>query len=81
MALRRAAAPEPPQREHRVLPDGTYITVRGTAGTDNYDDPVKEAVLYDPKTQAWTAMASQLEPRGYHSTALLAAGWTGALRR
>lgn len=67
-------APLPQNRRNAntvLLPDGTFITVGGTVGTDNYDDPVKEAVLYDPKTQAWTAMASQLEPRGYHSTALL----------
>ena len=31
----------------------------------------EESLLYDPGANSWTPLASQAEPRGYHSTALL----------
>lgn len=53
-----------------TLPDGTLLTVGGNT-TGSYDGPLLESLLYDPKSNIWTHLASQTDPRGYHSTALL----------
>lgn len=53
-----------------ILPDGTLLTVGGNT-TGNYDGPLFETLLYDPQSNVWTHLASQVDARGYHSTALL----------
>lgn len=66
-------APLPQKRRNLntvILPDGTLLTVGGNS-LDKYDQPQLESLLYDPQTDQWTPMASQADPRGYHSTALL----------
>jgi hypothetical protein len=54
-----------------VLADGTVLVVGGGRGPGIYDNPVKEAELFDPATETWTTMAAQVAPRIYHSTAVL----------
>jgi hypothetical protein len=51
-----------------LLPDGTVLV---TGGADAANAPVYAAEIWDPVTETWTTMASQLIPRLYHSTALL----------
>jgi hypothetical protein len=68
---RRAPLPQKRRNTNSVLtPDGAVITIGGNL-EDNYTSPQKEALRYDPATDAWTPMAAQAEERGYHSTALL----------
>jgi hypothetical protein len=50
-----------------ILPDGRALAVGGTDGTAGQ----RQSLLYDPAANTWTRMASQVEERGYHSTALL----------
>lgn len=50
-----------------ILPDGKLLGVGGTDGTLGQ----KQSLLYDPAADTWTRMASQVEERGYHSTAIL----------
>ncbi|MEE8526902.1 MAG: galactose oxidase-like domain-containing protein [Thermoanaerobaculia bacterium] len=53
-----------------ILPDRKVLVVGG--GTDDlYGDPVLNAELYDPATEAWTLLPAQAYPRMYHSTAVL----------
>jgi Domain of unknown function (DUF1929)/Concanavalin A-like lectin/glucanases superfamily/Glyoxal oxidase N-terminus/Kelch motif/Galactose oxidase, central domain len=54
-----------------VLPDGKVLVVGGGRGPGIYDNPVKEAELFDPVSESWTTMAPQVAPRIYHSTAVL----------
>jgi Domain of unknown function (DUF1929) len=53
-----------------ILPDGTLLTVGGNGdalrGLPNY-----ESYLYDPATNVWTPMATAVQRRTYHSTAVL----------
>lgn len=68
------AAPLPQPRRNTntvILPDGKLLTVGGNNSAENYTNPQFEPQLYDPATNTWTPLASQVEPRGYHSTALL----------
>lgn len=53
-----------------LLADGTVLAVGGNQ-TGFYGNPVFEAELFDPATDAWTTMAAQQAPRGHHSIALL----------
>lgn len=53
-----------------TLPDGQVLVVGGGAA-GKYDGPVRSAELYNPVTDTWTVMESQLAGRMYHSTALL----------
>lgn len=67
----RAPLPQPRRNVNGVItPDGDIIAVGGnTQGASNgYQE---ESLLYDPNANSWTPLASQGEPRGYHSTALL----------
>ncbi|KAI9784030.1 MAG: hypothetical protein M1835_003684 [Candelina submexicana] len=64
--------------EGTLLPDGTVIWLngcnRGAQGFNVAQDPVLEALLYDPTKalgQRWTTLASSQIPRLYHSVALL----------
>jgi hypothetical protein len=57
-----------------LLPDGSMVAIGGL-GNDGRTDPTPDAEraveLYDPVTGTWQTGASQVETRGYHSTALL----------
>lgn len=53
-----------------TLPDGQVLVVGGGAA-GKYDGPVTAPELYNPATETWTVMESQLAGRMYHSTALL----------
>jgi hypothetical protein len=64
----RAPMPEPRIFANTViLPDGTLLTVGG----ENVGVAVRNAALYDPRTDSWRTLAAQSEVRSYHSTALL----------
>lgn len=66
----RSQASLPEARSHMnlvILPDGTMLGVGGTNGTT----ATRQSTLYDPAANTWTALATQVEERGYHSTALL----------
>ncbi len=54
-----------------LLADGSILAVGGGQGPNLYDNPVRQAELYDPATGLWRDMASQAANRTYHSTALL----------
>ena len=72
-----------PQPRHNIntviLPDGKLLTVGGNSTSNqspdssisHYNNPQREAELYNPVTNIWTPMATQQESRAYHSTALL----------
>ncbi|HEY3834437.1 MAG TPA: galactose oxidase-like domain-containing protein [Acidimicrobiia bacterium] len=53
-----------------LLPDGTILVVGGN-GANEFDDAYTQSLLYDPATDTWTPMASQVYRRAYHSTAVL----------
>ena len=52
-----------------LLPDGKVFETGG--GLHNRADPVYEASMYDPATNAFTGMATDPVPRTYHSSAFL----------
>ena len=57
-----------------LLPDRSMVTVGGvesSADVDPTPEPERAVELYDPATGSWRTGASQVETRGYHSTALL----------
>ncbi|HEY7310523.1 MAG TPA: Ig-like domain-containing protein [Gemmataceae bacterium] len=56
-----------------ILPDDTVLATGGSTdiGGVNPANAVYQAELWSPVTQTWTQMASEQEPRLYHSTALL----------
>ncbi len=53
-----------------TLPDGKVLVIGG-GSSGAYTGPVTAAEMFDPTTQTWTVMASQLAGRSYHSTAML----------
>jgi hypothetical protein len=53
-----------------LLPNGEVMVVGGGL-TDYYGDPITQPELFDPATETWTTMASQVAPRMYHSAAVL----------
>lgn len=53
-----------------LLPDGKVLAVGGGSG-GAYTNPIKQAEMFDPQSETWTAMAAQQAPRVYHSTAVL----------
>jgi hypothetical protein len=53
-----------------LLPDGTILVVGGNA-VDQFTTPYLQSLLYDPATDTWTPLASQVLRRAYHSTAIL----------
>ncbi|NTX34959.1 DUF1929 domain-containing protein [Myxococcus sp. CA033] len=63
------------RRQHNavLLPDGTVLVLGGSSGPgfDSADFPVYYAEVYNPATNTWTSLASNVRYRGYHSTALL----------
>jgi galactose oxidase len=56
-----------------ILPTGQVLVTGGTSGTGFSDEKaaVYAAELWDPKTGAWTKLASNSVTRVYHSTSLL----------
>ncbi len=56
-----------------VLPDGKVLAVGGSAagGNQTTTSGSLAAEMWDPATGTWTTMASEQDPRQYHSTALL----------
>jgi hypothetical protein len=52
------------------VPDGTAVGIGGNS-SGNSAAPQYAAMSYDPKTDHWTTLASQVPRRAYHSTALL----------
>ena len=56
-----------------VLPDGTVLVTGGSRGPtfDDATKPALQAELWDPATNVWRTLASQIRYRGYHSTAWL----------
>lgn len=63
------------RRQHNavILPDGTVLVLGGSSGPDfdSSDFPVYYAELYNPATNTWTSLASNVRYRGYHSTGVL----------
>lgn len=55
------------------LADGTVMVVGGNSGPGHYENPVFAAEIYDPATQQWSLMASQIGVRAYHSVSILLA--------
>ncbi len=53
-----------------LLPDGKVLAVGGGGG-GAYTNSIKQAEMFNPQSETWTPMASQLVPRVYHSTAVL----------
>lgn len=80
-------APLPEPRVHMQAvptPNGSIIGIGGNQ-KGSFEQPVYEALSYDPKANTWTTLAAQSERRGYHSAAvllpggrILSAGDTGA---
>jgi hypothetical protein len=56
-----------------ILADGTVLVVNGAASgvADSSDEPVLQAVLFDPESETWAKLASLNHPRMYHSAAVL----------
>lgn len=82
-----AGNPMPNGRAHMSLvqvPDGSAFGIGGNTSA-LFDQPQRQTLRYDPKTDLWSGMATQGPRRGYHSTAVLlpdgrimSAGDTGA---
>ena len=67
----RASIPQARNNMNTVLlPDGTILGVGGNSSGD-YGGQQLQTLLYDPSTNQWTGLASQVFRRGYHSTAVL----------
>lgn len=62
-----------PWSEMVVLPTGDVLAVNGSATANQYDRVAYHAELWNPQTQTWRTVASQMRPRLYHSGALLLA--------
>ena len=63
-----------PRRQNNltILPDGRVLCTGGSAAAGfNTEDGGKAAVVWNPATGQWTTWASEVNYRGYHSTALL----------
>ena len=78
----RASPMHIPRRQHNatLLPDGRVFVNGGTRGgggpNNGFNDltpgqPVHTAELWDPRTDSWTLMDTELIDRCYHSTAVL----------
>jgi len=74
-AWRTVAPMASPRRQLNatILPTGQVLVTGGSSGKGftNQNTPVLPAELWDPKTETWTALASQTGYRGYHAIALL----------
>ena len=72
----RTTAPMAFHRRHMnatMLPDGQVLVTGGTSGTgfNNATTPVKAAEMWNPTSETWSTLASEQQPRLYHSAALL----------
>ena len=56
-----------------ILADGQILVTHGTSGSgfNNVASAIRAAELWNPATESWSTMASESQPRTYHSTALL----------
>lgn len=56
-----------------ILADGSVLVTGGTsgAGFNNQAGAVHAAELWNPSTETWTTLASEMKHRTYHSTAVL----------
>ena len=54
-----------------LLADGSVMAVGGTRASDDVNQAILEGEIWDPETKQWTVVASMVEARMYHSTALL----------
>ena len=54
-----------------LLPDRSMVTIGGDDNIDSSPQPERAVELYDPVTESWRVGPSQVDERGYHSTALL----------
>ncbi len=58
-----------------LLPDGSVFAVSGAdrdeVALPGLGVPVRRAERFDPATETWTPMASAINPRTYHNTAML----------
>ncbi|MDX1502945.1 MAG: galactose oxidase-like domain-containing protein [Thermoanaerobaculia bacterium] len=69
----RYTAPMSQPRGHAnavLLPDGKVLVVGG-GGHNLYDDPVRQAEIFDPETGRWSPAGLTRWGRMYHSTAVL----------
>jgi hypothetical protein len=55
----------------RSLPDGKVLAIGGSNLVDSSPGGPLSAELWDPSTETWATLASQRDPRMYHSTAVL----------
>jgi len=55
------------------LADGTLLAVGGNSGPGHYANPVFTPEIYNPATEQWSLMASQVGVRAYHSVSILLA--------
>src|SRR5688572_762956 len=63
-----------PRRQNNltILPDGRVLCTGGSAsGGFNTEDGGKPAVVWNPATGTWSTWATEVNYRGYHSTAML----------
>lgn len=55
-----------------ILPDSTVLETGGALNSVQLsNNPVQSAQIFDPKTNAWTKVATPTVPRVYHSSAIL----------
>jgi hypothetical protein len=54
-----------------ITPDGKVMAIGGSSSIDSSPNGPLFPELWDPSTGTWTNMAPQVDPRMYHSTALL----------
>jgi hypothetical protein len=60
------------QNNLTILPDGRVVCTGGSASAGfNTEDGGKAAVVWNPATGTWSTWATEVNYRGYHSTALL----------
>jgi hypothetical protein len=54
-----------------LLPDASVLVIGGHSDPQNWQPPVLTAERFDPGSGSWSAMATAVVPRVYHSVALL----------
>ena len=62
-----------------VLPDGKVL-VAGGQSTSQIDSALKTAELYDPATNAWTALPDMSHNRSEAAACVLPSGWVAVMR-
>lgn len=58
-----------------LMPDGTVMVFSGGnrdgVAAPGLEEPIRTAERFDPETEEWTEMATAINPRTYHNTAVL----------